>query len=163
MTADVPIIYCSPPAAPDENWPQRLLWLATAMACLTVLIVAASVRPDPRGYGTHQSSGLFRDECQFLRNTGLPCPSCGMTTSFAWFVRGNLFASIYVQPMGFVLAAGTAVTFWLSLYIAITAKPAHRLLRPIPAGYYLIPLFAIAILAWGWKVLIHLNSLDGWR
>ena len=40
-----------------------------------------------------------------------------MTTSFAWFVRGNWLASFYVQPMGFVLALGTGALFWASLFI----------------------------------------------
>jgi hypothetical protein len=159
----VPIIYSRPPAAPDVPAGQRVVWLAVSLGCLAVLIIAASLKPDPRGVGTHHSSGLFRGECQFLDRTGLPCPTCGMTTSFSWFARGNFVASFYVQPMGFVLATLTALTFWFSGYIAITAKPAHRLLRLIRAEYYLFPLLALAILAWVWKSYIHMKGIDGWH
>ena len=51
-----------------------------------------------------------------------------MTTSFAWFVRGNLLASLWVQPMGLALAVIVAMTFWLALYMAVSGKPAWRLL-----------------------------------
>jgi len=88
-----------------------------------------------------------------------------MTTSFAWFARGNLAASFYIQPMGMVLATLTAATFWIAMYIALTGKPLHRMLRflPQPARTVVIPLLAFAILAWGWKIFIHLNGMDGWK
>ena len=37
-----------------------------------MLIVAAALKPDPRGVGTHHTSGLFGEECQFLARTNLP-------------------------------------------------------------------------------------------
>src|SRR5688572_19022952 len=80
----------------------RLFAAAIAIACLTVLLIAVRLSPSPTGMATHTTMGF--SECEFLRRTGLPCPTCGMTTSFAWFVRGNVAASFFVQPMGFVLA-----------------------------------------------------------
>jgi hypothetical protein len=100
--------------------------------------------------------------CEFLRVTGLPCPSCGMTTSFSFFVRGNWLASFYVQPMGFVIALLCAMVFWSALFIALTAKPAHRLLYILPAMYYVIGLMSIGIAAWAWKIFIHVRGIDGW-
>jgi hypothetical protein len=85
-----------------------------------------------------------------------------MTTSFAWLAKGNLLASGYVQPMGAILALLAAASVWGGLYIAITARPAHRLLRLLPPRYTLFPLLLMGILAWGWKILIHLNGVDGW-
>ena len=81
----------------------RLIALGIATGGMIVLIIAARLPPSPLGHGTHRGLGL--PDCVFLQRTGLPCPSCGMTTSFSWFVRGNLLASLYVQPMGAVLAA----------------------------------------------------------
>jgi hypothetical protein len=86
-----------------------------------------------------------------------------MTTSFSHFVRGNLLAAFYVQPMGAVLAMLTAAAFWVSLYIAVTGRPALRLVRLIPVHYYLLPLALFAVAAWGWKIYIHLHGIDGWR
>lgn len=85
-----------------------------------------------------------------------------MTTSFSHFVRGNLAASFYVQPMGMVLASLTTLTFWAGLYIAITGKPIYRLFHFLRPRYYLIPFFALFVLAWAWKIWIHLTGRDGW-
>jgi hypothetical protein len=138
----------------------RWVALAIAIACLGLLITAATLPPSPAGVGSHRSLGLKR--CQFLQTSGLPCPSCGMTTSFAWFVRGNLVASFYVQPMGFLLAAAAAMTFWGALYVAVTGKPAYLLLGFIPVRYTLLPALMFGIVAWGWKIFIHLRGADGW-
>ena len=85
-----------------------------------------------------------------------------MTTSWAWFVRGNLTASLYVQPMGTVLALIAVWCVWAGLYVAATGKPVYRLLRVVPGQFYCVPLVALAIMAWGWKIYIHLAGRDGW-
>jgi hypothetical protein len=139
----------------------RLAALAIAGTCLAVLITAARLTPSPDGLGTHRALGL--DACAFLRRTGMPCISCGMTTSFAWFARGNLAASFYVQPMGFVLAVLTAAAVWTGFYIAITGRPVHRLGLMVPLEKIVLPLLGFALLAWGWKIFIHLHGIDGWK
>ena len=111
--------------------------------------------------GSHTELGL--QPCAFYERTGIPCISCGMTTSFAWFARGNLLASFYIQPMGCVLAILVVGLFWTCLYTALTGRPAHKLLSFMRTRYYVIPLIAFALLAWGWKIFIHTRGLDGWR
>lgn len=105
--------------------------------------------------------GLSR--CGFMERTGLPCPSCGMTTSFAWFTRGNLAASLYVQPMGTLLAVAAAVTVWVGAYVAFTGRPVYRLFKLLPGRYGFLCVMAFAILAWGWKIMLVLNGRDGWQ
>jgi len=139
----------------------RLLALLVSAACLAVLVTASQLPPSPTGIGTHTSLGL--DECQFAQRTGIPCPTCGMTTSFAWFARGNLAASFYVQPMGGLLAALTAAAFWTGLYIALTGRAVHRLIRFLPGRYYVALLLSWATIAWAWKIFIHLSGIDGWH
>src|SRR3954447_16098360 len=58
----------------------RLVLAGVAVCLGTVLGVACWLRPDPRGMGTHQQLGL--PPCTFYLYTDVPCPSCGMTTSF---------------------------------------------------------------------------------
>ena len=158
----MPNIYAVAPRAELLPITRRLLAGALATACLGVLLLAARLPPSPSGVGTHRQ-GLGLPACNFLQTTGLPCPSCGMTTSFSWFAKGNLLASVYVQPMGAVLALLAAATVWAGAYIALTGRPAHRVLRLLPARYTLLPLVFVGILAWGWKILIHLGGVDGWR
>ena len=161
MSQPAPAIYSGPSPAQPLSAAARAIALLISGACLAVLLVAARLNPNPAGESTHTQLGM--NACQFLAQTGLPCPSCGMTTSFAWFVRGNLLASLYVQPMGTVLAAMTAIAFWAALYIGLTGKPFARLMRMIPPRYYVVPLLAWALAAWGWKIFIHLHGIDGWR
>jgi len=138
----------------------RLLAGLIAGGCLALLLIAAHLQPSRQGVATHRALGL--PECQFMEHTGLPCISCGMTTSFSWFVRGNLAASLYVQPMGAVLAALCCCTVWVGFYILATGRPVHRLLRLFPGRYLYLPLLFFALAAWGWKIFIHLSGHDGW-
>lgn len=54
---------------------------------IAALVIARCLTPDPRGFGTHQQLGL--PGCTFAHFAGLPCPSCGMTTSWAHLTRGH--------------------------------------------------------------------------
>jgi hypothetical protein len=65
--------------------------------------------------------------------------------------------------MGALLAAICAITFWLTLYMAARGKSLARLVRWIPSRYYIPPLLAWAVLAWAWKIFIHLRGIDGWK
>jgi hypothetical protein len=138
-----------------------MLAVGIALSCLGILLTAAWLTPNPKGIGTHHRLGLTT--CQMLVRTGLPCPSCGMTTSFAWFARGNLPASLYVQPAGLMLAILTTMLFWASLYIAVTGRAAHRLLQVIHPQVYLFALFGVGIVGWIWKIFIHVRGIDGWN
>jgi hypothetical protein len=135
--------------------------LGLMIGCLAVLIVAAGLTPSSDGTATHTQLGL--EPCGFLVRTGLPCPACGMTTSFAWFVRGNLPASLYVQPMGMVLAAICGLCVWGAGYVAITGRPIYRVFLIFPETAYLYPLLAFGVLGWAWKIFIHLRHVDGWK
>ena len=149
--------------------PGRLLALVLATAAIAVLVTAVLIKPSPEGVGTHRQihylspTGETPPACELLRISGIPCPTCGMTTSFAWFVRGNWLASFYVQPMGFLLALLTGAFFWACLFIALTGAPLHRLLTQIRGVVWITGLVGFAIAAWGWKIFIHLGHLDGWR
>ncbi len=160
-TAKIPIIFTPPVERQTLRAGGRVIALVVALAALAVLVTAVRLKPSPGGTGTHLQMGFQR--CQFLRTTNLPCPSCGMTTSFSYFARGNWLASLYVQPGGFVLALACGAVFWAGLYAAVTASPLQRLLRQVP-GIYSVPIIlGFFIAAWGWKIFIHLKGMDGWH
>ena len=160
-TAAVPPIYATSPVPQKLTFLGRLIALSVALGCLAVLVTAVMLEPSRAGTATHTRLGF--DECQFLTTTGIPCPSCGMTTSFAWFVRGHVLASFYVQPMGTLLAAAAGMSFWGGLYIVATGKPVYRrLFAQLPASYTVLVPLGIAIAAWAWKIFIHVRGVDGW-
>ncbi|HMB96375.1 MAG TPA: DUF2752 domain-containing protein [Tepidisphaeraceae bacterium] len=161
MTPSIPAIYAPKPVAAVLDLSARIVAGIVALCCLTVLVIARVLPPSPTGVSTHLALGLQR--CEFLQRTGIPCPTCGMTTSFSHFARGNIAASLYVQPMGALLAVLTTAAFWIALYMALTGKNVLRLLKIIPPSYYFLPLMFIGLAAWAWKIFIHLKGIDGWR
>src|SRR5262249_32812827 len=58
----------------------------------------------------------------FYLMTGLPCPSCGMTTSFAFLVRGDLVNSVRANAAGTILAAFVLALIPWNLACAIRGK-----------------------------------------
>lgn len=91
----------------------RRALLGMAGGLVVVFAVAAWLDPydeegRPRHLETHTQIGL--PPCTFYQLTGLPCPSCGLTTSFALLMHGDLPNSVRANVVGTVLAA-----FWLAL------------------------------------------------
>jgi hypothetical protein len=164
-----PLVFTPPVGEQRVGLGGRLLAFFLALLALAVLVTAVTLHPSPEGVGTHRqlralgANGKPPPPCELLRMTGIPCPTCGMTTSFAWFVRGNWPASFYVQPMGFLLALASGALFWAGLFIAATGAPIHRLLRQIRGVHWIVGTLGFAIAAWGWKIFIHLGHMDGWR
>lgn len=78
-----------------------------AIGIMVVMAIAVWLTPDPKGFGTHLQLGL--PECGFRSATGMNCPHCGMTTSFAWFVRGQWQRSFQANPAGLMLAMSAVV------------------------------------------------------
>lgn len=62
------------------------------------LLVPFLLHPAAELVGTHTQ--LFLPPCFFLKITGIPCPTCGMTTSFSMLVHGRLWRSIAAHPLG---------------------------------------------------------------
>lgn len=95
----------------------RMLLAGWSLFLLGGFVLAARLEPNTRGYGTHQQLGL--PPCTFRMFFGVSCPSCGMTTSFSHFTRGQFVQSIDSNPAGFLLAVMCAVQIpwsWWSIY-----------------------------------------------
>jgi hypothetical protein len=85
----------------------RIALVAVIVCLLAVFTVAVALNPYRDGKvwldGTHRQLGL--PPCQFKTLTGgIPCPSCGMTSSFALLVHGDVMNSLRANAVGTVLA-----------------------------------------------------------
>lgn len=98
----------------------RLLLILIGLFLLAGFGLSAWLSPDPRGHGTHQQLGLA--PCSFLLFTGRPCPSCGSTTAFAHFVRGQWPSAIEANVAAFVLAVCCAAGVPWSLASALRGR-----------------------------------------
>lgn len=121
---------------------QRSALFAVSVCFLCGFAAAGMVQPDRRGYGTHQQFGL--PPCTFQWLYGVPCPSCGATTCFSHFVRGQWPSAIRANPAAFALAILCAACIpwaWLSCW-------SRRLLGiERPAGALLAVVIAISVTA----------------
>lgn len=129
----------------------RLTYLAlTALAGFT-LTIARILNPSPNGFGTHEQLGL--PPCLFFKLTGIPCPSCGLTTSFAHSARLHFYQAFISQPFGVIAFSLTVISIPVFVFLlrrriawaaVIHARGVDRLLYVLIAVYLLSWLYKIA-------------------
>jgi hypothetical protein len=137
----------------------RTTLIGIALGLLAVFATALWLDPydetgNPRRMGTHVQIGL--PPCTFQTITGVPCPSCGMTTSFALLMHGDVRNSLRANAVGTLLAL-----FWLALIpwsiaCAITRRyffiaSAERAILVAVIVFVILLLVRWAwVLGWGW-------------
>jgi hypothetical protein len=88
-------------AEPIVGW-QRVLLIFTGCVLVSLLITAACLPPSANGMGTHQQLGL--PPCSMVMFFDMRCPACGMTTSWAHLMRGQIVQSAHANTGGLMLA-----------------------------------------------------------
>ncbi|MEM6854792.1 MAG: DUF2752 domain-containing protein [Planctomycetota bacterium] len=130
----------------EPSWTARLIALLIFAPTLAVLLTAASLTANAEGTGTHTQLGLA--PCGFKTATGLPCATCGMTTSFTHAADGRLLTSFVTQPAGMVLAVLTAMAVLVSGWSLATGMS----LAPIGLALWRprVIIAGIALILGGW-------------
>lgn len=136
---------------PRARWSIRLLGIVVFAGCATVLGLAAWLRPDPRGFGTHEQLGGA--PCGMLVATGFPCPSCGMTTAFAETMHGRPWRAIVAQPTGFVFALATIIFAFAALWTIATGRMPPLDYVAITPYRLFATLLVLLLAGWGVKIL----------
>ena len=132
--------------------PTRGAMVLLALGFSAVFAVAWRLEPDPRGFGTHQQLGL--PPCQFAWVTGQKCPTCGMTTAFAWFVRGRPERVWQANPAGLALAPlCLAMVPWL-LAGAVKGRPLGFKTLETPLIGLVVATVALSLLSWTIRLLL---------
>jgi hypothetical protein len=98
---------------PRVTWIVRGSLLAVGGMLIGVFAIAFWLNPydpdgKPRRMATHTQLGM--PPCNFVVLTGKPCPACGMTTSFALLVRGDVSNSLRANWAGTLIAVLWALT-----------------------------------------------------
>jgi len=142
------------PAHRDLSVGFRGRWILAAWSLLLMagFVLARSLDPDPRGFGTHQRLGL--PPCTFRAVFGISCPGCGMTTSFSHYVRGSMAESVRTNPAGFALAlVCTAMIPWCWLSLAkgrlLGVTDADRAILLLVVG-----VFALSLIQWSVRLFV---------
>jgi hypothetical protein len=122
-----------------------------AVGLLCPLLVAAMLRPDPSGHGTHRQLGF--PPCTFVVLFGHRCPSCGMTTAWAHLVRGQLPAALRSNVGGTLLGLLDLVaTAWL-LASAVRERWLGMAPNPVILAWILTAVVAVTLIDWGVRML----------
>jgi hypothetical protein len=99
--------------------------------------------------------GLLFGPCGMKQRTGLPCPTCGMTTSVLAFARGAIVTAFYTQPAGALLCSmlvAAALFAFLTAVSGIYFISLDRLFAEITVKRVVVGL--LVVLAAGWAVTL---------
>ena len=115
-----------PAGTPRNGLIVRLVLLVIGVGLAGVFAVAFWLNPynpdgTPRTVATHTQLGM--PPCNFILMTGKPCPACGMTTSFALLVRGDVVASLRANWAGTIIAVLWAFTMVWAVASGIKGRP----------------------------------------
>src|SRR5262249_28287973 len=133
-----------------------LLIVAGLVAVFTIAVLLNPYNADgtPRKSGTHTGPPLNLPDCTFKTMTGgIPCPSCGMTTSFSLLMHGDPITSLRASWVGTGLAVyclalipWALASVWLKRPLFVVSL--ERLLAVSVVGF-----MVIMLLRWGGVVL----------
>ena len=93
--------------------------------------------------------------CGFKQKYGLPCPTCGMTTSVLAFAQGRFLDSFYIQPAGAIFCCILVITALMALITAVFGvyfRFLVRMAKRLKVRYVIFLL--LIIIASGWAVTL---------
>jgi len=144
-----------------SRWVRGVL-LAIAFGLVAVFGIAAWLNPyDADGRArrseTHLQLGL--PPCTFRLLTGVACPSCGMTTSFALLMHGDLENSLRANAVGTLLAVFSLAVIPWSLASVLCKRPLF-IVSFERATTWIVVVFVVLLLT-RWFVVVGLTWWNG--
>lgn len=138
-----------------QQGPRLSLWLRwfnglMGLVVLGIFAIALYLRPSPEGMGTHQQLGL--PPCTTVALFGVRCPSCGMTTSWSLFVRGDWLESVQVNTGGYMLALIALAYLPASCYLCIGGRSTRGGWLSLSLAIGLALALVVALVQWGWRL-----------
>ncbi len=140
------------------NKPKFFSWASPRqriIATVVFLVVAASF-----GLAWLAATGRFDiswwlGPCGLKHKYGLPCPTCGMTTSVLAFSQGKVFEAFYIQPAAALLCCVLVIVAFLAFFIAVFGVYfdfIKRFFSEVKFKHIILAL--IVIIAAGWVVTL---------
>jgi hypothetical protein len=128
------------------SWRGRLAPGIAAIALVSPVALATQLTPDGRGVGTHEQLGWT--PCWALQRWNRPCPTCGMTTAWAYAVRGDALAAVDANAGGAVLLVATLATAgWLAV-AAATGRLVGGMPRPRMMAWLATAWLVVTLVDW---------------
>lgn len=137
---------------------RRVGWTVFTLVTWATLGLSSWLHPDPRGFGTHQQLGL--PPCRFRASSGLPCPGCGLTTSFAHMAHGQPLAALRAHLMGPLLFAFVVVLAMYGPCAVVRGRPLRELLEARAVSVWLMLAACAGVLTFLLRV-VHVLPVPG--
>lgn len=155
---DVEVLEPAPRPRPVRRglpiWMRLLLLMLTSL-WVAVFITAALLNPytedgTARTMETHMQLGM--PMCTFKEMTGLPCPSCGMTTSFALLIHGDVLNSLRANFAGTALA--TLGLFYVPWSLVSAWKGRFLFIHSLETTLFKLSIAFIVLLFGRWGIAL---------
>jgi len=122
--------------------------MVAAIVCLGIIVFFAVFALV--GY-YHIDMGRWLGYCGFKQRTGLPCPTCGMTTATLAFAQGRIFEAFDIQPACGFLCSVMVITAILASIIAVFGiyfRFIERFFTEVKLRYIILALIIIIVAGW---------------
>ncbi|MEM6955599.1 MAG: DUF2752 domain-containing protein [Myxococcota bacterium] len=124
----------------------RIVWFFLWAIPLAIVITATTITPAAEGHGTHTQLGL--PPCGFLQATGIPCPGCGLTTSFAHMVRFQFTGASMANAFGVALFLVSVFAIPVGIYAMVRGLPVFETLERLQFEKIVVMLAVCSTLVW---------------
>jgi hypothetical protein len=111
----------------------------------------------PKTMGTHQGPPLNLPPCTFREVTGLPCPSCGMTTSFTMLIHGDVWNSLRANFAGTALC--TIGLIYLPWSIVSAWRGRFLFIRSLEMALFRLSIAFMILLFGRWGIALAITYL----
>ena len=143
-----------PTAQPYLTWWVRGILLLIVGGLVGVFVIAQLLNPydaegNPRVMGTHTGPPLNLPDCTFKQMTGVPCPSCGMTTSFSLLMHGDPVNSLRANCVGTGLAIFCLALLPWALASVWLKRPLWILSLERAMAYLVVTFLVAMLFRWG--------------
>jgi hypothetical protein len=136
-------------------WPEKIVILVVLSVIVFLLLLSHSFVPILENRTV--SGPFYIPPCGFRISTGVPCPTCYMTRSFALMARGRILEAVWLQPMGALLWAIAAVSVPVLLVALFCPRPVTPVLERWPFRRIILALFLLTLAAWGYTIARELT------
>ncbi|MHC4411406.1 MAG: DUF2752 domain-containing protein [Planctomycetota bacterium] len=95
--------------------------------------------------------GRWTEPCGFKQKYGLPCPTCGMTTSALSFAQGKIKESFSIQPAGGLFCSVLVVAAFLAFLAAFFGVYfifLRRFFTEVKIRHIILALIIIIVAGW---------------
>ena len=139
-------------------WPEKILILVVLALVVALLALSNSFVP----VLDHAAlvGPVLIPPCGFRMSTGIACPTCFMTRSFALMARGRVIEAATLQPMGALLWSLLALSVPFLIIALFKTGSVWPLLERSPWKRIFLVLFLLTLASWGYTIARDLTGVS---